>query len=205
MEKISCNVIRDLLPLYCDGVCSPDSLTLVEEHLKKCPECSALLEKMKKECHVAQEVQQEQEEILKDMASTWKKSIFRSFLRGILVTICACLLLVGLYWGATRLILVPVPYNQVQITIENVDDTHVKLHCETIDGKEVRTTSFEYTEDGTAYLVLKRGMLPENSVGNWSGSFGIPRNGNTEDGIAIQITKICYGSPKDHIVIWQAE
>ena len=36
MMKTPCNVIRDLLPLYHDGVCSPESRQLVEEHLEKC-------------------------------------------------------------------------------------------------------------------------------------------------------------------------
>lgn len=47
--KISCNIIRDLLPLYADDMVSEDSRQLVKEHLEKCRECSAMLEEMKKE------------------------------------------------------------------------------------------------------------------------------------------------------------
>ena len=43
-----CEVIRDLLPLYVDDVCSGTSRTLIEEHLQDCPECSAILEKIRK-------------------------------------------------------------------------------------------------------------------------------------------------------------
>ena len=49
MEELSCQVVRDLLPLYHDGVCSKDSRALVEEHLKTCPACRAELEKFDKE------------------------------------------------------------------------------------------------------------------------------------------------------------
>ncbi|MDR0952373.1 MAG: zf-HC2 domain-containing protein [Oscillospiraceae bacterium] len=45
--KTSCEIIRDLLPLYCDGVLSAASRELVEEHLNECADCRALLEKMK--------------------------------------------------------------------------------------------------------------------------------------------------------------
>ena len=45
--KNSCDVVGDLLPLYVDGVCSPDSAGLVEEHLSGCPQCRALLEEMR--------------------------------------------------------------------------------------------------------------------------------------------------------------
>ena len=39
-----CNVIRDLLPLYADKVCSEDSKEMVEEHLAKCKECKQELD-----------------------------------------------------------------------------------------------------------------------------------------------------------------
>ena len=39
--KISCDIIQDLLPLYCDGVCSQDSKQVVEAHLQDCEKCSA--------------------------------------------------------------------------------------------------------------------------------------------------------------------
>lgn len=45
--KLSCGVIRDLLPLYEDEVCCEESRALVEEHLAECAECRALLEKFK--------------------------------------------------------------------------------------------------------------------------------------------------------------
>lgn len=38
-KNISCNIIRDLLPLYMDDSCSPDSKKLVEEHIKECVTC----------------------------------------------------------------------------------------------------------------------------------------------------------------------
>lgn len=45
--KLSCEVIKDLLPLYEDEVCSEESRVLVEEHLAECAECRALQEKFK--------------------------------------------------------------------------------------------------------------------------------------------------------------
>lgn len=47
--KISCDIIRDLLPLYNDGVCSGESRTLVEEHLKDCSDCANELEKLRED------------------------------------------------------------------------------------------------------------------------------------------------------------
>ena len=37
--KVPCTVIKDLLPLYHDSVCSPETAALVEEHLRECESC----------------------------------------------------------------------------------------------------------------------------------------------------------------------
>ena len=42
-----CNIIRDLLPLYAEGITSADTVFFVEEHLKDCAECRAALDGMK--------------------------------------------------------------------------------------------------------------------------------------------------------------
>ena len=41
--KYECEVIRDLLPLYTDNVCSESSRRMVEEHLQECQSCRDLL------------------------------------------------------------------------------------------------------------------------------------------------------------------
>ena len=44
--KIDCEVARDLLPLYIDGVCSLESMRLVEDHLRECGACRMEYERM---------------------------------------------------------------------------------------------------------------------------------------------------------------
>ena len=45
----SCEIIRDLLPLYVDGVCSDKTKQYVEEHVAECEECKKLSEEFKGE------------------------------------------------------------------------------------------------------------------------------------------------------------
>ena len=45
--SISCEIIKDLLPLYHEGVCSIESKKLVEEHLSECDSCNEMIIKMK--------------------------------------------------------------------------------------------------------------------------------------------------------------
>ena len=44
--KLSCKVIQDMLPMYYDGICSEESVALIEEHLKACPHCSRTLSEL---------------------------------------------------------------------------------------------------------------------------------------------------------------
>lgn len=46
-HDINCDVIRDLLPSYADGICSEASSRLIKEHLKSCGACSLALASMK--------------------------------------------------------------------------------------------------------------------------------------------------------------
>ena len=56
--KTDCNVIRDLLPLYADEVCSSESREIVDEHLAECPACTEELARIREneiESHLAAE------------------------------------------------------------------------------------------------------------------------------------------------------
>ena len=44
MNDLSCPVVRDLLPLYAEGLASEETASLVEAHLGACPDCRAALE-----------------------------------------------------------------------------------------------------------------------------------------------------------------
>ena len=46
MSTKNCEVIRDLLPLYIDHICSEESQRMVEEHLECCDECKKLYENL---------------------------------------------------------------------------------------------------------------------------------------------------------------
>ena len=49
---MQCEVIRDLLPLYQDELCSPVTAELVRQHLAECPDCARAAEAMKQSVQV---------------------------------------------------------------------------------------------------------------------------------------------------------
>jgi len=61
---MECEVIRDLLPLYIDGVCSRKSRELVEEHLKACESCREEAAQMRRDIEGLDEEQELEEELV---------------------------------------------------------------------------------------------------------------------------------------------
>jgi predicted anti-sigma-YlaC factor YlaD len=86
--KISCEIIKDLLPLYLDGVCSNDSKAAIEEHLTDCDNCESELQAMQKLLPPDNTEQNLNEaEAIKKLSKRWKKGMTKSLLKGILFTI----------------------------------------------------------------------------------------------------------------------
>lgn len=101
--NISCDIIKDLLPLYHDGVCSDDSKAMVEEHLSHCESCQVELATMDSALIVPKKKQNiaEAHEI-KQLSKRWKKGMIKSALKGVMVTlltIAAMLLLIYCFVG----------------------------------------------------------------------------------------------------------
>lgn len=62
--KTDCNIIRDLLPLYADDVCSGESRAMVEEHLNECPECAEELKRIRED-EIEEHLAVEREEVIR--------------------------------------------------------------------------------------------------------------------------------------------
>ena len=90
---MNCDVIRDLIPLYIDGVCSDESRYAVETHLTKCESCKALYEAMSKPM--------ESETAVRVIKKTHKIKLWRaSILQSVLFLISFLAITVGVYFEA---------------------------------------------------------------------------------------------------------
>lgn len=65
--KLCCNIIRDLLPLYIDGIESDESRDAIKEHLKYCPDCRKYYKSINKALSV------EADEAISGMHNDYKK------------------------------------------------------------------------------------------------------------------------------------
>ena len=90
---MNCGIIRDLLPLYHDGVCSPESRAEVEEHLKNCPECRRVLEAVDGPLPEVEKAAADDAEAVRRLSGAWRKGRrLAGILGGIAVlTVCAAI------------------------------------------------------------------------------------------------------------------
>jgi len=115
MANITCETVKDLLPLYLDDVLSTDSRKLAEEHLESCPECREYFNRLK-----ASDIASRQKKAANDktvIKKIRKKIRTKQFISGC----AAALAVLGLAWGifyyaAVRLF--PVSYESSGIFVE---------------------------------------------------------------------------------------
>ena len=94
MTRIPCEIIRDLLPSYMDGLTSEESNQAVEEHLKECETCRAYFQAMKEAVASERYVEKSREEIKKEIHPL--KKIERETRKRIVIAVFAVLLTVGI-------------------------------------------------------------------------------------------------------------
>ena len=176
--KLSCNVIRDLLPLYAENLTSEESNALVDEHLCGCDECAKQLGILKK----AQAIPVETDAPgLKKI----RKAIVR---RRVLAVTMAVMLVITLVLGATFLWEAPVWLDADQAVKEVVkmEDGSIRIYYTDI----IQGISSEDDMAGN------RGTLCWSSWGRvYFGEQMPPDPYVTPDDAGGTTTYSCYGDP----------
>ena len=93
-----CNIIKDILPLYIEGMVSDDTVSFVEEHIKECTDCRAELEAMKRPTNLEKMISVEANndvENFHNFKRVWKKKN-RILVGKISAITIICILFVGI-------------------------------------------------------------------------------------------------------------
>ncbi len=94
--RIACNIITDIMPLYCENECSEETKALVEEHVASCSKCQRTLNTMEESLKV-EEVRKADSDIqvIKKITQQIRKDRFSAFLWGALLlsvaTVVVCI------------------------------------------------------------------------------------------------------------------
>ncbi len=164
-----CKITEDLLPLYVEGTCSPGSQEYVEEHVKTCPQCKALLDSMKQPVAV---------ELPKQNAEKSFRSLSRRLIlqRVLLITLCTLIALTGTIAALWHPLIKPYFFYTHYFALDSIDaqlsrlsdgSVYVRL---TYTGDEHATPSggVEYGSEGEyiitfQYTRLRDILLPADS------------------------------------------
>lgn len=204
-NKITCEVVSDLLPLYHDGVCSGDSCKIVEEHLRDCEQCRGLFEKIQSDCSEIKKQEQEKEHVMRDMACVWKKTVFKSFLKG-MVAAFVVLIGLGVCWALVNWPLINIPPDKVQASAQ-VEDSRFIVQLDTSNRFKVPSPDMTVTEDGELYFTWKHALVPVNfwKDEDYSGTYASPMDMETQAGHTVRVKAIYYGTRDDSILLWQSD
>lgn len=119
MKRNDCEIVKDLLPLYVDGLLSETSREFVKTHLVECPKCRKELDRLSSDIVIPVEKKN-------DGFKTFSKSIKKKILRknvivAIISVIMSAILLFGgffvMFWYDT-----PVEWEDGLITVEKNDE-----------------------------------------------------------------------------------
>lgn len=143
---MNCEIIKDLLPTYVDGLTSSESNFAIEEHLKSCDECKQALIQMKTRLN------EENVEFNKESIKPFKK-LNKRIIQSVLITIAGCIFIVGLYfylfeigWKAnSEDININYSYRDDSILIEFELTNGRELNA-WIDHKKTTNTTITFTE-----------------------------------------------------------
>ena len=80
MSKENCFLIKDLLPLYIDDLCSNESTEIIKNHLEVCEECNKEYSQLKKE-PILKEVNDNSSELIKGVGNMFKKDKKKAILK----------------------------------------------------------------------------------------------------------------------------
>lgn len=211
--KLPCHVIEDLLPLYHDQVCSPESRAMVEEHLSECDECAKILAEMEED---APSSAIQDAAPLKAIGAAWNKSKKQSFLKGTLIAVLVCAVLFGAYYGITQWKCIPVSADVLEVTelSQLSDENIIYFNLFVNDNKNLYFSKFTTTEDGAFYITPMHSLFETTrkyDVGGFDNSYAFYRPGFEAEDLNLKliplpenVTKIYVGPVGRGTLVWEA-
>ena len=184
MSKISCDIIQDMLPLYYDEVCSADSRKMIEEHLQECEKCSNIF--------------QIQSSVMGKMAHSWKRSLLRSFIIGIVITTIVLTAIFGTYYALFIRQNSMVSPEQISISAYSLTDEQITFRLELLDGYCGGTIKTYTDENRNLYISVLRTVIKEELSDGETEIMNYGFNHEKKDYIAVY-----YGTPNNCELIWK--
>ncbi|PAD66143.1 hypothetical protein CHH83_25495 [Bacillus sp. 7586-K] len=161
--KISCNMIRDILPLYVEDMASQDTRDIVEEHIASCENCKRRLEEMRtpEELPIDTDIAP-----LRNIQNTLRREKLQTIILSVMVTLVFAVVTMA-YLTAPAYI----PYNENAVSIIEKDDGTVLLNfSEEVSGFHVEQSpaadNSGYVYDITTWETIWHQKISKNNLEN---------------------------------------
>ena len=152
MKEISCNIIRDILPLYVDEAVCEETKELVEEHLFTCEDCRKEAEMMKKS--VVLPVHENVWKLAQAALKTWKnKWLTKKVKIGVLSVLATLGVLAGIYSGLVLPELC-IPYDSSTFSLKEEDGNLYVEYTGDDFGGTVGINPISVEKDGKTHNVV---------------------------------------------------
>ncbi len=170
MDRLSCNVVRDLLPLYAEGLTSEETNKEINGHLSECASCKVYYDDMLKD--ISGELGKETDDAEAKTVDYLKKSN-RVFKRGIVfaaIAVVALLACIALSRG--YLTTHSVRFENAEVT--TLEATAQSVHLEGLlvnENEGVKNVTYSFSDDGTLYISLTERLKTPFNKRNFSADY----------------------------------
>lgn len=143
---MKCQIIQDLLPMYCDKLTSPESNEEIEKHFRDCEECTRIYENM---CHKEESVIDSDKDI-QPLKKVKRKNIIRIIISVLVSAVVLFGVFMFVFWGV-----IPISFNDLSMNLY-------------INEETLNSFMIDENENPTDKVTVKSDMLKIVFVGNCS-------------------------------------
>ena len=120
--NISCDVIRDILPLYAENMASSASRELVDEHLCGCDRCTSVLAALVKKADIVPET--DADSLMRVKKAIQKRRLWTAF------TAATAVATVFFWLFSFMTLLIPATYEEIVQSVQLLDDGSLRVVCQ---------------------------------------------------------------------------
>ncbi len=161
--KVSCNMIRDVLPLYVENMASSDTRRIVEEHISACESCKRQLDEMSFSQDLPADIDTAP---LRKLKAVLRKNKIQIFLLTVMLTLAAAVVIAAFLTAPQY-----ISYSENPVVIkENADGTVLAMFSDEVSGygihhyTAIRGSGYVYHI--TAWSSIWSRYISKNSAGN---------------------------------------
>ncbi len=139
---VTCNVIKDMLPLYLEGMLSDDSCAMIEEHIEQCQECKFYLDDMKSSNKIPVDINTSP---LLKIKSTLRKKKIQTSLLSMMFSIMVLIITIAFLTAPEY-----IPYSEESVTINDIGNGSIlAIFDDTVYGYDISSYP---TDNNTGYV-----------------------------------------------------